>query len=63
MDAAIRKVKRFLQEDQGPTAVEYAVLLGLIMMVIIGSVTAFGLKVTEMFTDTTQTIALASESG
>lgn len=62
MNAAVHKLKTFLQEDQGPTAVEYAVLLGLIMVVIIASVTSFGLKVSELFTDSTKIISLASGS-
>jgi pilus assembly protein Flp/PilA len=33
---------RFLRDDSGPTAVEYAVMLALILGVIIGTVSAFG---------------------
>ncbi len=35
----IQFVTRFLREEEGPTAVEYAVLLALIIAVCIGSVT------------------------
>lgn len=34
----ITSIKRFLREEDGPTAVEYAVLLALIVGVCIGSV-------------------------
>ncbi len=35
-------VVAFLKEEDGPTAVEYAVLLALIIVVCIGSVTTIG---------------------
>ena len=38
----MRAVCRFLRDDSGPTAVEYAVMLALILGVIISTVTAFG---------------------
>ncbi len=33
-----KSLRRFLTEDEGPTAVEYAVMLALIVGVVIGSV-------------------------
>ena len=46
-------VKFFLSED-GPTAVEYAVMLALIIVVCIGTITALGTKVNTSF-DSTKT--------
>ncbi len=37
-----RFLYRLLWDDDGPTAVEYAVLLALILMVIIGAIGAMG---------------------
>lgn len=47
-------LKKFLQSEDGPTAVEYAVMLALIVVVAIGSVTAIGTKVNASF-DATKT--------
>jgi len=37
------------RDDQGATAVEYSLLVGLIAAVIVGAVTAFGLGVLGLF--------------
>ena len=42
-------VLRFLRSEDGPTTVEYAVLLALIVMVCIGSLNSLGLKVGNTF--------------
>jgi Flp pilus assembly pilin Flp len=36
-------MRRLMREDSGTTAVEYSVMLGFIMLVLIGSVAIFGL--------------------
>lgn len=38
----IRRIRGFLADDGGPTAVEYAVLLGLILVAIIGAIGTVG---------------------
>ncbi len=38
----MKRVQQFLCDDQGATAVEYAVLLFLILLVLLGSVALFG---------------------
>lgn len=45
-------IKNFLKSEDGPTAVEYAVMLALIIVVCIGTVTALGSKVNASFTAT-----------
>ena len=37
-------IKKFLQSEDGPTAVEYAVMLALIVVVCIGTISAVGTK-------------------
>jgi Flp pilus assembly pilin Flp len=37
------------RDDRGATAVEYALMVGLIALVIVASVTAFGLSVKGLF--------------
>ena len=42
-------ISRFLTSDDGPTAVEYAVMLALILVACIGIVTALGTSVSGTF--------------
>ena len=42
-------VKRFLASEDGPTAVEYAVMLALIIVVCLASVSAVGSKANAKF--------------
>lgn len=42
---------RFVREDDGPTATEYAVLLGLIIMVVFVGVTQLGGQVNGIFSN------------
>ena len=41
-------LRKFIEEEDGPTAVEYAVLLALIIMVCFASVASVGLETKEM---------------
>ena len=43
------KVRRFMVSEDGPTAVEYAVMLALIIVVCIGAVTALGTSASSTF--------------
>jgi len=51
------KVVEFLNEEDGPTAVEYAVMLALIIVVCIGAVQAVGTNASAKFTETSAAIA------
>lgn len=44
----IRKLKSFIRDEEAATAVEYSVLLALILMAIIGTVTIVGTETNEM---------------
>ena len=46
----IREALRFLREEDGPTATEYAVMLALIIMVALAAIAGIGSKVNSMFT-------------
>ena len=46
----IERVKNFLQREDGPTAVEYAVMLALIIVVCITAITALGTNANKTFT-------------
>lgn len=43
------KVERFMKSEDGPTAVEYAVMLALIVIVCIASISSLGTQVNSTF--------------
>ena len=45
----VEKVVNFLQREDGPTAVEYAVMLALIIVVCIAAITALGSNANNTF--------------
>jgi pilus assembly protein Flp/PilA len=56
MNALHEKLVKFLKSEDGPTAVEYAVMVALIIVVSIGAVTTLGTKVSSTFTATASAI-------
>ena len=46
-----KKIQRFLASEDGPTAVEYAVMLALIVIVCLASITAVGNNAKDRFDD------------
>ncbi len=53
-------VVNFLQREDGPTAVEYAVMLALIVVVCIGAIQTLGTNAKATFTSVGSNIASAS---
>lgn len=53
------KLKRFLQSEDGPTAVEYAVMLSLIIVVCISAVSAIGTNASSTFNSVSQQLGSA----
>jgi pilus assembly protein Flp/PilA len=49
MDRIIRGVVEFLKREDGPTAVEYAIMLALIIVVCIAAITALGSNASQTF--------------
>ena len=47
----IQKVQRFLVSEDGPTAVEYAVMLALIVIVCLTAIRSIGTQATATFQD------------
>lgn len=43
-------IARFMKDESGATAIEYGLIAGLIAVVIIGSVSAVGTKISAKFT-------------
>jgi pilus assembly protein Flp/PilA len=50
-------VVNFLKREDGPTAVEYAVMLALIIVVCIGAITTLGKNANNTFTTVGNTVA------
>ena len=54
---SIRKIRQFLATEQGPTAVEYAVMLALIVVVCLVAISAVGGNTNTLFTNAANSIA------
>jgi len=50
------KLVKFFKSEDGPTAVEYAVMVALIIVVAIGAITVLGEKTCGVFTATSSAI-------
>jgi len=50
MSKFVNSVKKFLASEDGPTAVEYAVMMALIIVVCISTITAIGNNADTKFT-------------
>jgi pilus assembly protein Flp/PilA len=51
MNSLTQKVRKFLVAEDGPTAVEYAVMLALIIIVCLTAIQAVGTKASSTFTN------------
>jgi pilus assembly protein Flp/PilA len=52
-----QKIKRFLKSEDGPTAVEYAVMLSLIIVICLGAVKSIGTNANATFSSVASQIA------
>jgi len=59
MSKLISGVRRFMHDDGGPTAVEYAVMLALIVVVCIAAITTLGSNAENTFNN----VALNAAAG
>ncbi len=60
MKSFAKKVQRFLASEDGPTAVEYAVMLALIVVVCLSAITTIGTNANSTFTEVGNRIAPAA---
>ncbi|MEM7457590.1 MAG: Flp family type IVb pilin [Planctomycetota bacterium] len=51
MKSIITKVQNFLKSEDGPTAVEYAIMLALIVIVCLTAIQAIGTNANSAFND------------
>ena len=54
------KLVRFVREEDGPTAVEYAVMLALIIVVCLTAITTLGSNANQVFSNVGLNIATGS---
>ena len=59
----VAKMGQFLREEDGPTAVEYAVMLALIIVVCITAITALGTNANNTFSYVSRSNTAAAETG
>jgi pilus assembly protein Flp/PilA len=62
MRKVLGQVERFLREEDGPTAVEYAVMLALIIVVCLAAITAMGTNANATFSNVALNTAVKSGS-
>jgi pilus assembly protein Flp/PilA len=55
-----RQLVRFVREEDGPTAVEYAVMLALIIVVCLTAITTLGSNANQVFSNVGLNIATGS---
>ena len=60
MRKLVERVKNFLAREDRPTAVEYAVMLALIIVVCITAITALGTNANKTFTSVGNSIGATS---
>ena len=62
MRSLVRSLTRFLKREDGPTAVEYAVMLALIIVVCIAAITTLGSNANNTFSSVSGTATPAGGS-
>jgi pilus assembly protein Flp/PilA len=60
MRTLVQQGRRFLKSEDGPTAVEYAVMLELIIVVCLVAITAVGTQVSTTFSNVASSLGGAS---
>jgi pilus assembly protein Flp/PilA len=62
MNRLTQKVVRFLKQEDGPTAVEYAVMLALIIVVCLVAITTLGQQANNTFSNVGNKLQAATSS-
>lgn len=56
-------IRQFLRSQDGPTATEYAVLIAVICVAVIGALSSFGVHMDNLYTSLATTIPVGSGAG
>jgi pilus assembly protein Flp/PilA len=57
MNSLVKQIRKFIASEDGPTAVEYAVMLALILVACITIVTTLGSNVSQTFSTVNGSVA------
>jgi pilus assembly protein Flp/PilA len=57
MRQLVNQIRRFVREEDGPTAVEYAVMLALIIIVCLAAIRTVGTNAKTTFTNAANSLA------
>lgn len=63
MKTILQITKRFVRSEDGPTATEYAVLIAVICVAVIGALSSFGVHMDNLYTSLATTIPTGSGAG
>ena len=63
MNELSKKVVRFLRDEQGPTTVEYAMLLLLVFLAVLTALVGLGQSTADSFEDSSNSVEQAFSSG
>jgi Flp pilus assembly pilin Flp len=55
----VGKIKRLWRSEEGPTATEYAVLIAVICVAVIGALSSFGVHMDNLYTSINSTVPVA----
>jgi Flp pilus assembly pilin Flp len=58
MSAGIDKIKSLLRSEEGPTVTEYAVLIAVICVAVIGALSSFGVHMDNLYADINGTVSV-----
>ncbi|MFH1107806.1 MAG: Flp family type IVb pilin [Planctomycetota bacterium] len=56
MNAFCQRLRRFVGSEDGPTATEYAVLIAVICVAVIGALSSFGAHMDNLYTSIASTV-------
>lgn len=56
MSTCLQRMGEFLHTEDGPTAVEYAVLIAVICVAVIGALSSFGVHMDNIYTSVADTM-------
>ena len=56
MRSIAKKLVSFLKKEDGPTAVEYAVMLAVILVLVVGTIRLIGSNANNVFSNTASTL-------
>lgn len=62
MFARSGRLERFMRSEDGPTAVEYAILIAVICVAVIGALSSFGVHMDAIYTNINSTVPTGAAS-